>query len=310
MVHTHLVTWQEFMREKENKNLSITEAKGKYQKLEKQFNLLMEAENAAYNAVALNSVRNGSQGGPGEELNPILGIEFLSLPTGTIAGFVSSINVSYKFPVTVIGTPVIYVNNGQQGKGSADVVTYTATAGGSTNVVTFYNTQGADANGGTLVAAKQIAIDKELIGSITTQPTTPVDDTYVDESAIVWASGAGGSGGVDVTGTIIVSGGAVTSIKVTVAAGSYQPGNVFTLAGSALGGTGNLVFTLVSADLTGDTLTFQAEGNGISTGVVTSEGNTINLLQGGGAGEAIGSKYDSVGGAIPTQLGTPATATA
>ena len=89
MVHTHLVTWQEFMREKENKNLSITEAKGKYQKLEKQFNLLMEAENAAYNAVALNSVRNGSQGGPGEELNPILGIEFLSLPTGTIAGFVS-----------------------------------------------------------------------------------------------------------------------------------------------------------------------------------------------------------------------------
>ena len=83
-----------------------------------------------------------------------------------------SINVSYKFPVTVIGTPVIYVNNGQQGKGSADVVTYTATAGGSTNVVTFYNTQGADANGGTLVAAKQIAIDKELIGSITTQPTS------------------------------------------------------------------------------------------------------------------------------------------
>ena len=39
-----------------------------------------------------------------EELD-YLGIEFLSLPTGTIAGFVSSVNVSYKFPVTVIGSP-------------------------------------------------------------------------------------------------------------------------------------------------------------------------------------------------------------
>lgn len=308
MVHTHLVTWQEFMREKENKNLSITEAKGKYQKLEKQFNLLMEAENAAYNAVALNSVRNGSQGGPGEELNPILGIEFLSLPTGTIAGFVSSVNVSYKFPVTVIGTPVIYVNNGQQGKGSADVVTYTATAGGSTNVVTFSNTQGADANGGTLVAAKTLNVTEDIVSSITTAPTTPSNDTYTD--TMVWATGTGGVGGADINATIIVAGAAVTSIVVTGATGTYQPGNTLTIAGSALGGTGNLIVTLVSADLTGDTLTFQAEGNGISTGVVTSEGNTINLLQGGGAGEAIGSKYDSVGGAIPTQLGTPATATA
>ena len=49
MVNTHLVTWQEFMKEKENKNLTITEAKQKYLKLQQKFNLLMEAEVAAYN---------------------------------------------------------------------------------------------------------------------------------------------------------------------------------------------------------------------------------------------------------------------
>ena len=45
MVHTHLVTWQEFMREKENKNLSITEAKGKYQKLEKHHARTIDFQN-------------------------------------------------------------------------------------------------------------------------------------------------------------------------------------------------------------------------------------------------------------------------
>ena len=311
MVHTHLVTWQEFMREKENKNLSITEAKAKYQKLEKQFNLLMEAENAAYNAVALNSVRNGAQGGPGEELNPILGIEFTNPPVGTITGFTSTIAVSYKLPVTVIGAPVLFVNNNQLGGGSGNIITYTAAAGGTSTVVEFSYGQVADANGGTLVAAKKITFDNELIASVGTQPTAPVDNTYVGE-VITWASGAGGTGGADVTATIVVAGNAVTSIKVTASpeAANYQPGNIFTLAGTALGGTGNLVFTLVAADLTGDTLTFQAIGNGVSTGIATSTGNTINLVQGGGAGEEIGSTYDSVGGATPTQLGTPASATA
>ena len=36
MVHTHLVTWQEFMKEKENKDLPILEAKAKYLKLQRK----------------------------------------------------------------------------------------------------------------------------------------------------------------------------------------------------------------------------------------------------------------------------------
>ena len=120
MVHTHLVTWQEFMREKENKDLPILEAKAKYLKLQHKFNLLMEAEVAAYNAVALNSVMDGSQSGDPSLINPITNIVFSAAPVEIETGNDPvDVTATFQYPVLVTGSPSLKIANGQEGGGTA-----------------------------------------------------------------------------------------------------------------------------------------------------------------------------------------------
>ena len=327
MVNTHLVTWQEFMLEKENKNLTITEAKQKYLKLQQKFNLLMEAEVAAYNAVALNSVMDGSQGGDSSLLNPITNIVFSDPPAGTVAGFISAIVVTFTYPVITVGNPSLTVINSQAGGGIDATDAFVYLTGSNTKTLVFSKTQAANTDGALDIGAgkltgKNLHTDagfaevNTLIGVDTAQAAiTGVSATYI-------GGGAGTSGedvvctvGIDNTGAIISA--IITSIA-SAATAYFIPTDTLTIDFSELTGTnassGTVVYTIESAGLIGDTLTLPtavaSPVNGGRIGFIFQDINnyvtTIN-------GAVLGTKDSPVGGFLTYNgavLGTAAGATA
>ena len=232
--------WQSFKTRQDIQSLPLMEQKSKFIQEQVNFDNAM----AAFSAQAHVG---------GIQYNPILSIAFDGSQLNAISGFTSGLEVTYTHDVTVTGIPSIIVPNGLQGGGSGAAISYTFDSAISSKVLFFTYTQAASANGTGLVAANVLTLDNELAAGITGQPTTPVDNTYVTET-LTWATGTGGVGGVDITATIVVAGNTVTSVIATAATGVYQPGNTLTLAGTNLGGTGNLVVTLLDADFTGDIL--------------------------------------------------------
>jgi hypothetical protein len=310
MVHTHLVTWQEFLREKENKNLPIMEAKAKYLKLQRKFELLMEAEIAAA-FVASNAQLSGAVvGGPKENLNPAVSIKFNITTGGVVAGFTATATVTYKFPVFVSGTPFIVVNNSQAGGGTAATVNFDYSSGSGTTQLVFSYQQFASVNGTGNVASNTVVSGSSLFGAITTSPTTPVEGDYTEFAT--YAQGTGGTGGDTVTLAVSISAlQTVTSCTVKSAtSGVFTPGNTLTVAGSEFGGSGDLVITLRSEDLGNDVLTFSQEGDGVTTGIVNFLGSVISLSQDGSPGEDIGTKYNGAGIGGNTAIGTGESITA
>lgn len=313
MVNTHLVTWQEFMREKENKNLTITEAKQKYLKLQQKFNLLMEAEVAAYNAVALNSVVDGSQGGPSELLNPITNIVFSAAPTGTVAGFTAGITLTFTYPTLVVGAPTFATINSQAGGGVDATDTFTYYSGSGTKSLVFQKTQAANTDGALDIGAGKLTnrnfasgsgytVANNLVGVDTAQAAiTGVSGTYI--------AGGSGASGEDVVLTVAIqSDGVVTSAQITSIASAatayFVPGDTITIDFSELTGTnassGAVVYTIASAGLIGDTLTLptaiaspQNGYNSNNIGIVKiDESNYITTS----TGQVLGQRSSPVGG--------------
>ena len=193
----------------------------------------------------------------GISYNPIESVVFDGTPLNTVSGFTAGLEVTFKNDITVTGVPSIVVPNGQQGGGSSSSVTYTFDSAISSKVLFFTYVQAANANGTGAIAANGIKANEGL--SITSNINNDgVVDTYTDVMA--WATGTGGVGGVDVDVTIIVAtipavGNRVASVQVTNSnGGTFQPGNTLSIAGTALGGTGTLVCTILASDLTGDVL--------------------------------------------------------
>lgn len=236
--------WQVFKTRQDIKPLPLMEQKSKFIQEQLNFDNAM-AEFAAQAQVA------------GISYNPIESVVFDGTPLNTVSGFTAGLEVTFKNDITVTGVPSIVVPNGQQGGGSSSSVTYTFDSAISSKVLFFTYVQAANADGTGAIAANGIKDNESL--SITTQPTSPVADTYDDVMA--WATGTGGVGGVDVDVTIIVAvrpGQPINVGSVTVTnsnGGTFQPGNTLSIAGTALGGTGTLVCTILASDLTGDVLT-------------------------------------------------------
>tara|TARA_R100001460_G_scaffold106269_1_gene153631 strand:- start:889 stop:1878 length:990 start_codon:yes stop_codon:yes gene_type:complete len=267
MVNTHLVTWQEFLKEKENKNLPIMEAKAKYLKLQRKFNLLMEAEVAAYNAVALNSVTHGSQGGDPSLVNPIKNIFFSDIPTKIEDGNDPvAITLVFQYPVLVTGNPAIKIANGQQGGGTENNIVLAYDSGTGTDTLVFNSTQvSANVDGDQPIGAGKLLVGQD-IASIVVQGITGINAAGTTTGVSGVAAAAGGGAGTaqqDVVLTIVndVAGNfdsaTITSIASTSTA-YYNVGDTITVAASelsAVGGSGgSAVFTITNATLTGDTL--------------------------------------------------------
>ena len=260
--------WQKWISKPENAQLNIQEARSKYLKeqllFEQQYQNYMinqasqlnwDGQSGAQGAVSSNSIM--TNGG------------FSAGALATISGFTSTITLQYEQPVKVSGTPQILVGNGQEGGGSAALVTYGfSSLSASGRSLTFSYTQAASANGVGVVARHVLPIDAELFDAITQQATSPTQGSKTGISG-VYASGAGGSGGSNITADIEISAlqNATSIVVKTITGGdTFQPGNTITFAGSALGGSGSLIVTLRSDDLTGD--------------ILTNDAGTINLAGG------------------------------
>ena len=268
MVNTHLVTWQEFMRQKENKDLPILEAKAKYLKLQRKFNLLMEAEVAAYNAVALNSVVHGSQGGdPSQAINPITGISFSATPTEIENGNDPvAVTVTFRSPVLVTGAPSLKIANNQQGGGTADGITLGYASGTGTISLVFNSTQvSANVDGDQPIGAGKLLVGQDIV-NIVVQGITGINQAGTTTGVTGVAAAAGAGGGTNqenVTLTIVndVAGNfdsaVITSIDSSATA-YFNVGDTITVAASELSGVGgsggSAVFTITNDTLNGDVL--------------------------------------------------------
>jgi hypothetical protein len=255
--------WQSFTNRADVKGLPLNEQTDQFLKEQINFQNMMEAVRAQSH---VGGIRN----------NPIVNVAFNGTDLDVISGFTSGLLVNYTFPVTVTGTPTIKVPNGLQGNGNESTITYGYSSSPSPTSLLFTYTQAANANGQGDIGANELAVNTELFDAITTPPSTPAEDTYTSVVG-TYNSGAGGTGGQDISATIEVSAlQTVTSIIVTAnSSGVFQPGNTLTFAGSDLGGTGSLIVTLRAADITGDTLAFTA-----TTDVNIEGGSIVNASDG------------------------------
>ena len=264
MVHTHLVTWQEFMKEKENKDLPILEAKAKYLKLQRKFELLMEAEVAAYNAVALNSVMDGSQGGDPSLINPITNIVFSDVPTKIELGNDPvAVTATFTHPVLVTGAPSLKIHNGQQGGGTANNIVLGYSSGSGTKTIVFNSTQvSANTSGNQPIGAGKLIVGEDL-KAIESANTLSGVTTAASTTGVLGVA-SGGENQEDVTLTIEnLSDGTIVSAAITSIASSatayYNIGDTITVAASELTATtgasgGSVVFTITNTSLVGDIL--------------------------------------------------------
>lgn len=255
--------WQSFTNRADVKGLPLNEQTDQFLKEQINFQNMMEAVRAQSH---VGGIRN----------NPIVNVAFNGTDLDVISGFTSGLLVNYTFPVTVTGTPTIKVPNGLQGNGNESTITYGYSSSPSPTSLLFTYTQAANANGQGDIGANELAVNTELFDAITTSPSTPVEGPYTNVVG-TYNSGAGGTGGQDISATIEVSAlQTVTSIIVTAnSSGVFQPGNTLTFAGSDLGGTGSLIVTLRAADITGDTLAFTA-----TTDVNIEGGSIVNASDG------------------------------
>ena len=260
--------WQVFKTRQDIKPLPLMEQKSKFIQEQLNFDNAM-AEFTAQAQVA------------GIPYNPIESVVFDGTPLNTVSGFTAGLEVTFRNDITVTGVPSIVVPNGQQGGGSSSSVTYTFDSAISSKVLFFTYVQAANANGTGAIAANGIKANEGLSTSIDTQPTTPAVGTYTDVMA--WATGTGGVGGADVNATLSVStipgrGNEVGDIVVTNSnGGTFQPGNTLSVDGDAfgVGGTGTLVCTILTSDLTGDVLTLSGGDRFIAL-----NGGSINSVGG------------------------------
>ncbi len=264
--------WLNWLKKPENSKLPVLEAKQKYLReqlmYEQQYNSFVEAQRA----VQLNVVNGGTV------FNGIVDTYLDQTPVfQSITGNTQTLKVNFKLPVDVTGTPTVTATNSQSGGGSAATFAYSYASGTGTKSLTFEHVHPASTNNDAGAAANVLTEDKDLFNSITTQPSTATADTYVGET-LTWAAGTGGTGGSTVTATIVVGDlQIVDSVIVTDnASGVFSPGNTLTLAGSNLGGTGNLVITLTADNLTGDVISIGTQTLALNGGSIsTINSNTI-----------------------------------
>lgn len=313
-VSDYLPTWKEFMNMKENKKLNIHEAKQKYLKLQAQHNYLMEAQVAAYNAVAENAVMDGHQAGPGSELNPLKSVKFASAMgrgVNVSAGYAINVELGWQDPV-IAGL-----------KGNGDPA-YNVVVTNPNTVIPFSSNQQVDCFG---TGSSTRVLNFETISAVGTPLGTPGVNTLPANQAITGVSattsvtlvsGSGvtltysNAGGGTFTGTTLTGGytadaGSLTSINVQsfgthqnrgFAVGDTIRINPASQMGPGVSGTGTA--TLTAADLVGDTISIARFNKVLQDGLPQDQ----KILNAAGLAEAgdQGNENTTIGFSISASL--------
>ena len=276
--------WQSFIKRNDIRNLSLQEQKKKYLTEQLQYDDFVAQQlisrQLAFNSLsAMNNVK-------GDIENKIINAVFNATPAlSSIVENTTFIDIVFQKAVLVDdsgGVPTISVTNGKQGGGSVSPVVYTYVNNNSqSKLVRFSHTHPATATNDGGIAAHVIAVGADLAGSASGTISGGAANTY---NGVPFTGVAGVS---DIVANCILDGGGVLSeisfVSQTSAAYAFKPGDQLTISAAALGsgGTGTVVVTIATGDLTGDILTMVgstiAENGGEIYSAANNPGAQLNL---------------------------------
>ena len=188
------------------------------------------------------------------------------------------IDIIFENPVSVDdsgGIPTISVTNGKEGGGSVSPVVYTYVNNESqSKLVRFSHTHPATATNDGGIAAHVIAVGADLAGSASGTISGGAANTY---NGVTFTGLAGVS---DIVANCILDGGGVLSNisfqSQATPSYAFKPEDQLTINAAALGsgGTGNVVVTIATGDLTGDILTMVGSTIAENGGEIYSAANS------------------------------------
>ena len=273
--------WQSFLKRNDVRKLTLQEQKKKYLTEQLQFEDFI-SQQAISRQLAFNSLSNQNRVA-GDKENKVINAVFNATPAlQSITTNTTFIDIVFQNPVLVDdagGIPTISVTNGKEGGGSVSPVVYTYVNDASqSKLVRFSHTHPASPNNDGGIAAHVIPTNAELVASST---STLAGATPGTQAGVVFtaAQGTGGTGFQDITADVIVAGGGTTLSEITfltsASAATYSPGQTLTANAAAIGagGTGEVVITITSSDLTGDILTMVASTIAENGGEIYSAAN-------------------------------------
>ena len=275
--------WQSFILRGDNVGKPINEVTQKYLHEQLQFDNFISMQQQ------LQAQQFQNKGSLTSEINNyITSIAFGGDELETISGFNDAqVIVTFNNNVNVTGTPLIEVNNEQDGDGAESSVTYDYSSGDGTNILTFVYQQGA--------AVTNVQSDVgayRLTSAASVTPSSPVNTLSGCENGTYTVTATWGAGTVagDTQGTT------VSNIQVTVLSNNitsmnfesrtytsgkrFTPGNTLTIQGSDLGGegAGTYIFTINQPMLNGDVNDLESTFIDLNGGdIVNTEGGNIDL---------------------------------
>ena len=276
--------WRSFLKRNDIRNLPLQEQKKKYLIEQLQFEDFVSQQSISQQ-LAFNSL-SAQNRVAGNIDNKVINAVFNATPTlQSITGNTTFIDVVFQNPVLVDdsgGVPTISVTNGKQGGGSVSPVVYTYVNNASqSKLVRFSHTHSASPNNDGGIAAHVITVGANLAGSASGTISGGVANPY---NGVTFTGVAGVS---DIVANCILDGGGVLSeisfVSQTSAAYAFKPGDQLTISAAALGsgGTGTVVVTIATGDLTGDILTMVgstiAENGGEIYSAANNPGAQLNL---------------------------------
>ncbi|MDA8940664.1 hypothetical protein N9H34_00875 [bacterium] len=250
--------WQSFLKRNDVRNLTLQEQKKKYLVEQLQFEDFI-SQQAISRQLAFNSL-SAQNRVAGNIENKVINAVFNATPAlQSITSNTTFIDVVFQEPVLVddaSGTPTISVTNNKQGGGSVSPVVYTYVNNNSqSKLVRFSHTHPASPNNDGGIAAHVIAVGTDLAGN--------ASGTISGGAAAVYNgvpfTGLAGVSDIVADCTLDASGVLDTIVFQSQATPSYafKPTDQLTIDAAALGsgGTGTVVVTIATGDLTGDILT-------------------------------------------------------
>ena len=276
--------WRSFLKRNDIRNLPLQEQKKKYLIEQLQFEDFI-SQQAISQQLAFNSL-SAQNRVAGNIDNKIVSATFNATPAlQSITTNTTFIDVLFKKNVLVDtsgGTPTISVTNGKEGGGSVSPVVYTYVVNAAqSKTVRFSHTHPASPNNDGGIAAHVIAVGTDLAGNASGTISGGAAAVY---NGVPFTGLAGVS---DIVANCILDGGGVLSeisfVSQASAAYAFKPGDQLTIDAAALGsgGTGTVVVTIATGDLTGDILTMVgstiAENGGEIYSAANNPGAQLNL---------------------------------
>ena len=276
--------WRSFLKRNDIRNLPLQEQKKKYLIEQLQFEDFI-SQQAISQQLAFNSL-SAQNRVAGNIDNKIVSATFNATPAlQSITTNTTFIDVLFKKNVLVDtsgGTPTISVTNGKEGGGSVSPVVYTYVVNAAqSKTVRFSHTHPASPNNDGGIAAHVIAVGTDLAGNTSGTISGGAAAVY---NGVPFTGLAGVS---DIVANCILDGGGVLSEisfqSQATPSYAFKPGDQLTIDAAALGsgGTGTVVVTIATGDLTGDILTMVgstiAENGGEIYSAANNPGAQLNL---------------------------------